>query len=178
MLKAERRHHGGPMRRRPVAPFSTSVSFVLVVVLRQAPKLIAFDVGANVVMDRRRALAAVLLFSLVSCSRHEPLAPVNYSPPPSLEPSDVGIRTSIVQQSIRNYQGPCPCPYSAPNCQGHSAYDKPGDQTVYCYTKDIPPEMVTAYRADPDLRTSSGEASGAPLSIRAPQHASPPVPPN
>ena len=70
------------MRRRPVAPFSTSVSFVLVVVLRQAPKLIAFDVGANVVMDRRRALAAVLLFSLVSCSRHEPLAPVNFSPPP------------------------------------------------------------------------------------------------
>ena len=150
----------------------------LVVVLRQAPKLIAFDDGASAFMDRRRVLAAALLFSLASCSRHEPLAPVNYSPSPSAEPSDVEIRTAIVQQSIRSYQGSCPCPYSAPNCQGHSTYDKPGNHSVYCYTKDIPVEIVTAYRANPGLRTSNGEASGDPLSIRAPQHASPPVPPN
>ena len=134
----------------------------------------SFDAGANAVMDRRRALAALLLFSLASCSRHEPLAPVNYSPSSSAEPSDVGIRTAIVQQSIRNYQGPCPCPYSAPTCQGGSAYDKTGNQSVYCYTKDIPVEMVTAYRANPGLRTSNGEASSGPLSITAPQHASSP----
>ena len=131
-------------------------------VLRQAPKLIAFDAGASAFMDRRRVLAAALLFSLASCSRHEPLAPVNYSPSPSSKPSDVEIRTAIVQQSIRSYQGSCPCPYSAPNCQGRSAYDKPGNQSVYCYTKDIPVEIVTAYRAKPGLRTSNGEASGAP----------------
>jgi len=89
-------------------------------------------------MNRLSALAVLLLFSLASCSRHETLMPVNYSPPPSAEPSDVEIRTAIVQQSIRSYQGLCPCPYSASNCQGHSAYDKPGNQSVYCYTKDIP----------------------------------------
>jgi len=32
-------------------------------------------------MDKRRALAALLVLSLGSCSRHEHLAPINYSPP-------------------------------------------------------------------------------------------------
>src|SRR6476660_8265544 len=74
-------------------------------------------------MDKRRALAALLALSLGSCSRHEHLAPINYSPP-TTGLSDIEIRTAIVQQSITSYQGPCPCPYSAPTCQGHSAYDE------------------------------------------------------
>src|SRR5258705_5222739 len=122
-------------------------------------------------MDKRRALTALLLLSLGSCSRHERLTPVNYSPPPSAGPSEVEIRTAIVQQSITSYQGPCPCPYSGPTCQGQSAYDNPKTgQSVYCYTKDVPAEMVSSYRATLTSRPSNDEARGGPLPITAPSH--------
>jgi hypothetical protein len=124
--------------------------------------------GADAAMVKRAAIAALLLLLLASCSRHEPPVPVNYSPPPSAEPSEVGIRTAIVQQSIVSYTGPCPCPYSGPTCQGHSAYDK-REPTVYCYTKDIPAEMVSAYRANPNSRPSNNEASVDPLPLTPPQ---------
>src|SRR5262245_59339266 len=107
------------------------------------------------------AFTAVLLLSLGSCSRHEHLMPVNYSPPPSAERSDVEIRTTLVQQSIKNYQGACPCPYSAPSCAGHSAYDNPqSGQPVYCYTKDVPADMVSTYRVTLASRPSNDEADG------------------
>ena len=117
-------------------------------------------------MDKRRALIALLLLSLGSCSRHEHLMPVSYSPSPPSD-SDIGIRTAIVQQSISSYGGICPCPYSGPTCQGHSAYENPGNQAVYCYTKDVPVEMVSSYQ--PTSRSSNGEArEDAPLPITAP----------
>jgi|SRR5512132_4130658 hypothetical protein len=124
-------------------------------------------------MDKARALAALLLLllSLGSCSRHEhlDLAPVNYSPSPSAAgPSDVEIRTTIIQQSITSYQGPCPCPYSGPTCQGHSAYENPAGQSVYCYTKDVPADMVSTYRVTLASRPSNDEARGGP--ITAPYH--------
>ena len=34
-------------------------------------------------------------------------------------------------------------PYSGPTCQGHSAHENP-DNHVYCYTKDVPTELVSA----------------------------------
>ena len=119
-------------------------------------------------MDKRTALAALVALSLGCCSRHEHLAPVNYSPPPSSEPSEEVIRTTIVQQSITSYQGPCP--YSGPSCQGRSAYEKPTGQPVYCYTKDIPPETVSSYRGSLTSRPSNDETRGGPLSITAPAH--------
>jgi hypothetical protein len=119
-------------------------------------------------MDKRIAVT-LLLLSLGSCSRHEHLTPLNYSPPLSVEPEDVAVRTTLVQQSIKNYQGPCPCPYSGPSCPGHSAYDNPqSGQSVYCYTKDVPADMVSTYRVTLASRPSNDEAGGAPLPITAP----------
>src|SRR6476660_2750667 len=121
-------------------------------------------------MDKRRALAALLALSLGSCSRHEHLAPINYSPP-TTGLSDIEIRTAIVQQSITSYQGPCPCPYSGLTCQGHSAYDNPKTgQSVYCYTKDVPADMVSSYRATLTSRPSNDEGRGGPLPITVPSH--------
>src|SRR5262245_9290724 len=122
-------------------------------------------------MDKHIAFAALLLLSLGSCSHHEHLAPVNYSPPPSAEPGDAEIRTTLVQQSINNYQGPCPCPYSAPTCAGHSAYESPqSGQSVYCYTKDVPADMVNTYRVSLASHLPNDEAGGGPLPITAPAH--------
>ena len=121
-------------------------------------------------MDKRRALTALLLLSLGSCSRHEHLTPVNYSPAPSEGLSDIGIRTAIVQQSITSYQGNCPCPYSGPTCQGQSGYEKPTGQSVYCYTKDVPADMVSSYQATLTSRPSIDEARGGPRPITAPSH--------
>ena len=117
-------------------------------------------------MDKRRALAALLALSLGSCSRHEHLAPINYSPPTT--GPDTEIRTAIVQQSITSYQGPCPCPYSAPTCEGHSAYDKPTNQLVYCYTKDVPADMVSSYRATHASSASNDQPHQEPFPINPP----------
>ena len=173
--------------------------------------------GGLMSMDKRRALTALLLLSLGSCSRHEHLMPVSYSPSPSSDSdiairtaivqqsissyrgicpcpysgptcqghsayenpgnqavycyemgySDIAIRTAIVQQSISSYRGICPCPYSGPTCQGHSTYENPGNQAVYCYTKDVPTAIVSSYQST--SRSSNGEASAdAPLPITAP----------
>jgi hypothetical protein len=119
-------------------------------------------------MDKRTALAALMLLSLGCCSRHEPLAPINYNPPISSGTSEEGIRTTIVQESIIRYQGPCPCPYSGPSCQGRSAYEKPTVPPVYCYTKDVPSEMVSSYRANPTSPPSNDDTSGGPLPITTP----------
>src|SRR6476646_1370555 len=122
--------------------------------------------GGLMSMDKRRALTALLLLSLGSCSRHEHLMPISYSPSPSSD-SDIAIRTAIVQQSISSYRGICPCPYSGPTCQGHSTYENPGNQAVYCYTKDVPTAIVSSYQST--SRSSNGEASAdAPLPITAP----------
>src|SRR6476646_11013462 len=124
--------------------------------------------GAIKAMDKHTGPVAVLLFVLCSCSRHEHIAAINYSPPPTAGASEVGIRTTIVQQSITSYQGTCPCPYSGPDCPGRSAYDKPNDQPVYCYTKEVPADMVSSYRAKLASRPSSADATGEPLTISAP----------
>src|SRR6476659_3400228 len=121
----------------------------------------------------KRRLALLFLLALGCCSRHEHLSPINYSPSASAESSELGIRTAIVQQSITSYQGACPCPYSGPDCPGRSAYDKPNDQPVYCYTKDVPADMVSSYRAKLASRPSSADATGEPLPISAPSHPSP-----
>src|SRR6476620_2006447 len=118
-------------------------------------------------MDKRRALSALLVLSLGSCSRHEHLAPINYSPP-TTGLSDTEIRTAIVQQSITSYQVPWPCPYSAPTCQGHSAYDKPTNQPVYCYTKDVPAGLVSSYRTTHASRAPNDQPHQEPLPINPP----------
>ena len=88
--------------------------------------------------------------------------------PPTTDLSDIEIRTAIVQQSITSYQGPCPCPYSASTCQGHSAYDKPTNQLVYCYTKDVPADMVSSYRATHASSASNDQSHQEPLPINPP----------
>jgi len=64
--------------------------------------------------------------------------------------SDDTIRQKIINESIRNYSGNCPCPYNrmrnGRKCGGHSAYSKPGGASPKCYPSDVSDEDVNDYR--------------------------------
>jgi hypothetical protein len=64
--------------------------------------------------------------------------------------TDGQVKQAIIQESLANYPGPCPCPYNVMRngraCGGRSAYSKPGGYSPICYATDVTPEMVRAYR--------------------------------
>lgn len=64
--------------------------------------------------------------------------------------SDDEIKERIIQESIFNYNGNCPCPYNRASngskCGKRSAYSKPGGYSPKCYTSDITDEMIREYR--------------------------------
>ena len=70
--------------------------------------------------------------------------------------TDEEIKNKIIQESIRNYSGSCPCPYSITKrgnlCGGRSAYSRPGGQQPLCYPSDVTPEMVEEYRKKYNLK--------------------------
>lgn len=64
--------------------------------------------------------------------------------------SDSEIKQIIIQNSINNYSGNCPCPYNqarnGSKCGKRSAYSKPRGKSPYCYESDISKEQVSSYR--------------------------------
>jgi hypothetical protein len=69
---------------------------------------------------------------------------------PSRSLDDARIREAMIADSIAQYRGNCPCPYSTMrngrNCGTRSAYSKPGGAAPLCYPGDISDAMVQAYR--------------------------------
>ena len=64
--------------------------------------------------------------------------------------TDSQVRQQIIHESILNYSGNCPCPYSTMRngnrCGGRSAYSKPGGASPICYPRDVTPLMIQTYR--------------------------------
>lgn len=64
--------------------------------------------------------------------------------------SDAAIKQKIIERSIANYDGSCPCPYNVARngsrCGGRSAYSRPGGASPRCYPEDISRAEVEAYR--------------------------------
>ena len=60
------------------------------------------------------------------------------------------IANLIIQESINNYSGRCPCPYTVMKngkaCGGKSAYSKPGGKSPLCYRADVTVEMIKVWR--------------------------------
>jgi hypothetical protein len=83
-------------------------------------------------------LATVALLSAFSVSAKDAQIP------------DSAIAQRIINQSIANYSGNCPCPYNTMrngrSCGGRSAYSRPGGRAPICYEEDVTPAMVKAYR--------------------------------
>lgn len=64
--------------------------------------------------------------------------------------SDEEIAAVLIQESIRNYSGSCPCPYNlmknGKRCGGHSAYSKPGGKSPLCYRDDVTEELIEEWK--------------------------------
>ncbi|MCF6220832.1 MAG: hypothetical protein L3J65_06945 [Robiginitomaculum sp.] len=64
--------------------------------------------------------------------------------------TDKEIVQILIKQSIAQYSGVCPCPYSinrgGRKCGSRSAYSKPGGAEPLCYARDVTPAMITRYR--------------------------------
>ena len=65
--------------------------------------------------------------------------------------SDADIREQIVKDSIANYKGICPCPYSihpdGTQCGYRSAFHKNSPAKPICYEINVTLKMVEEYRA-------------------------------
>lgn len=64
--------------------------------------------------------------------------------------TDDQIAEILIQESIRNYSGNCPCPYNVMRngklCKGHSAWSKPGGEEPLCFRDDVTEEMIGEWR--------------------------------
>lgn len=64
--------------------------------------------------------------------------------------ADEDIKLKIIFQSIKSYDGPCPCPYSLKRngneCGNISAYKRPGGAEPICYETDISEKMIENYK--------------------------------
>lgn len=60
------------------------------------------------------------------------------------------IKQKIIQQSIENYPGNCPCPYNTASngsrCGRRSAYNRAGGYAPLCYPEDVSDRMVKEYK--------------------------------
>ena len=59
------------------------------------------------------------------------------------------IKQKIIQQSIENYPGNCPCPYNTASngsrCGKRSAYNRAGGYVPLCYPEDVSDRMVKEF---------------------------------
>jgi len=64
--------------------------------------------------------------------------------------TDKEIIQILIRESIAQYNGVCPCPYSinrgGRKCGRSSAYSKPGGAEPLCYDTDVTEEMIARYR--------------------------------
>jgi hypothetical protein len=64
--------------------------------------------------------------------------------------TDAQVKQRLIQESISNYSGNCPCPYSTArngsSCGRRSAYSRDGGATPLCYASDVSAGMVRQYR--------------------------------
>lgn len=69
---------------------------------------------------------------------------------PIAKATDAEIKDLLVQRSIAQYAGSCPCPFNADRagrrCGARSAYSRPGGAAPFCYASDISPKMVAEFR--------------------------------
>jgi hypothetical protein len=64
--------------------------------------------------------------------------------------TDAEIRQHLVDQSIAEYSGRCPCPdfvdRAGRRCGQRSAYSRPGGESPKCYPRDVSADEVLAFR--------------------------------
>lgn len=70
----------------------------------------------------------------------------------------VSIKRQMIQQSIQNYPGNCPCPYNrasnGSSCGGRSAWSRPGGRSPICFAEDITNSMVQSWMARNNMQVT------------------------
>lgn len=98
---------------------------------------------------------AFIVAANVALSTHQEECPDNYIQHKNkcVSPSQANnesIRKRIIESSIANYSGKCPCPYFTDRrgrmCGQRSAYSRAGGEAPLCYSKDVTDQMIQDYR--------------------------------
>ena len=70
--------------------------------------------------------------------------------------SEQQIVQNIIDESIANYSGRCPCPYNrasnGSSCGKRSAYSRAGGYSPLCYDSDVTPAMISNYKHKHGIR--------------------------
>jgi hypothetical protein len=94
-------------------------------------------------MLKKLAIVSLIGLSLVSINQ------IGFS---KQQLTDAQIKQKLIQESIDEYPGNCPCPYNTArngsSCGARSAYSREGGYAPLCYPKDITPQMVKEYRSN------------------------------
>ncbi|QWE19338.1 hypothetical protein [Polynucleobacter corsicus] len=65
-------------------------------------------------------------------------------------PSDEEIAKEVIKESIANYKGVCPCPYSTHpdgrQCGYRSVYSSKSASAPICYSITVTPKMIEDYK--------------------------------
>lgn len=64
--------------------------------------------------------------------------------------SDDQVKEQIIQESIADYPGNCPCPYNTMRngraCGGRSAWSCEGGYSPVCYKREVTAQMIREWR--------------------------------
>ncbi|EOI3528427.1 hypothetical protein ACMSYW_001628 [Cronobacter dublinensis] len=64
--------------------------------------------------------------------------------------SDDQVKEHIIQESIADYPGNCPCPYNTMRngraCGGRSAWSREGGYSPVCYKREVTAQMIREWR--------------------------------
>ena len=78
-----------------------------------------------------------------------------------LSVSEAKSPEEMIKESIANYPGKCPCPYSimsnGKECGKRSAYSKPGGYEPLCYVSDITTEKNDSVNTQQQIRIVDGD---------------------
>ncbi|UFH51352.1 hypothetical protein [Pseudomonas sp. KNUC1026] len=68
----------------------------------------------------------------------------------SSNPTDDEIAQQLIDQSIAQYPGNCPCPYNLASngsrCGKRSAYSRPGGRAPLCFREDVSSQAIERVR--------------------------------
>lgn len=121
--------------------------------------------------------APVVVEDVVEAPAPLPTAPIEEetaSPPsPAIaEPSrprlsNQQIKRLLIEESITDYDGNCPCPYhrasNGSSCGRRSAYSRTGGEEPLCYPKDVTQELIDSYRTRPEGRPGNSPNVCSPV---------------
>ncbi|EPN9525670.1 hypothetical protein ACT5AM_000293 [Cronobacter malonaticus] len=89
-------------------------------------------------MIRKTGIAALALLA------------VWYAAPAIAALSDDQVKEEVIQESIDDYPGNCPCPYNTMRngraCGGRSAWSREGGYSPICYKREVTAEMIREWR--------------------------------